>query len=137
MLLNNPTALAGEGDRYLTNAYQNDPADWNDPWRDNTVGPRNQVSTIDGHIGSGVRVTIDEGEHFGAAMRWRFVDNGFEEPEHLWFRYYLRFPDEFPQRGQGETPWSGRFVLVECSRQPAIYPIDPGVVGPHVLFTQL
>jgi hypothetical protein len=95
---------ADDGDRYLTNVYQDEPADWNDPWYDSTVGPRNELSTTDGHVGSAVRVTIEQGEHFGAAMRWRFADNGFEEPEQLWFRYYLRFPRGFPNSGKGKLP---------------------------------
>lgn len=97
-------AYADEGGRYLTNEYQDDPVEWNDPWRDSTVGPRNQISTVDGHIGTGARVTIDQGDHFGAAMRWRFADNGFEQPEQLWFRYYLRFPNGFPNSGKGKLP---------------------------------
>jgi hypothetical protein len=99
-----PIALAGEESRYLTNLYQDDPEDWNDPWRDSTVGPRNNLTDVDGHVGRGVRVTIDAGEHFGAAMRWRFADNGFAEPEQLWFRYYLRFPMGFANIGKGKLP---------------------------------
>lgn len=97
-------AIAAEGDRYVTNVYQDEPAGWNDPWLDSTVGPRNDLSTTDGHVGSAVRVTIDEGEHFGAAMRWRFADSGFAEPEQLWFRYYMRFPIGFPNSGKGKLP---------------------------------
>lgn len=104
MWLTAPAALADEGDRYVTNVYQDSPTDWNDPWRDSTVGPRNNLSSVGGHIGTGVRVTIDRGEHFGAAMRWRFADNGFEEPEQLWFRYYLRFPTDFSNIGKGKLP---------------------------------
>jgi hypothetical protein len=99
-----PAALADDESRYLTNFYQDDPADWNDPWRDSTVGPRNNLTDVDGHVGQGVRVTIDAGEHFGAAMRWRFADNGFAEPEQLWFRYYLKFPLGFANIGKGKLP---------------------------------
>lgn len=123
--LSAPSALADEAGRYLTNAYQDSPTDWNDPWRDSTVGPRNNMSTIDGHVGTGVRVAINEGQHFGAAMRWRFVDNGFEEPEQLWFRYYLRFPDGFANTGKGKLPGpaglysaSGRGNVPSTSTEP-------------------
>jgi hypothetical protein len=99
-----PAADAGDDGRYLTNEYQEDPRDWNDSWRDATLGPRNNLSDIDGHVGTGVKVDIDAGEHFGAAMRWRFADNGLPEPEELWFRYYLRFPDTFTNVGKGKLP---------------------------------
>ena len=97
-------AQAAETDRYLTNTYQSDPADWNDPWRDSTVGPRNNLGDVDGHVGLGTRVTIPNGQHFGAAMRWRFADNGFTEPDQLWFRYFLRFPEGFSNIGKGKLP---------------------------------
>ncbi|MDX2468805.1 MAG: hypothetical protein QNL12_15945, partial [Acidimicrobiia bacterium] len=103
-LLFTAPAVADEDAPYVSNAYQDDPNDWNDPWRNGTVGPRNDIETIDGHIGSGVRVTIDRGQHFGAEMRWRFSDNGVEDPDHLWFRYYLRFPEGFPNSGKGKLP---------------------------------
>ncbi len=116
----------GEVGSYLTNPYQDDPTDWNDPWRDNIVGPRNELSTIDGHIGSGVRATIDQGEHFGAAMRWRFADNNFEDPEQLWFRYYLRFPEGFPNTGKGKIPGpAGLYSASARGNQPST-PASPG-----------
>lgn len=99
-----PVARADDSDTYLSNVYQDQPGDWNDPWVDATVGPRNNVSSIDGHVGSGVRVSIDVGQHFGTAMRWRFEDNGFDDPEQLWFRYYLRFPEGFTNVGKGKLP---------------------------------
>ncbi|MEA2000957.1 MAG: S-layer homology domain-containing protein [Actinomycetota bacterium] len=121
-----PVAVADEGDSYLTNPYQDAPTDWNDPWRDSTVGPRNNLSVIDGHIGSGVRVTIDKGEHFGAAMRWRFMDNGIEEPEQLWFRYYLRFPEDFANTGKGKLPGpAGLYSSSGRGNRPST-PTEPG-----------
>lgn len=100
------TAPAAHADdnRYLSNVYQDDPSDWSDPWVDASFGPRNNVTTVDGHVGTGVEVSIDAGQHFGTAMRWRFADNGFAEPEQLWFRYYLRFPEGFVNSGKGKLP---------------------------------
>lgn len=103
-LLSAVPASADEGGAYVSNSYQDAPDEWNDPWRNGTVGPRNDIETIDGHLGSGVRVTIDRGQHFGAEMRWRFGDNGIDDPDHLWYRYYLRFPEGFPNSGKGKLP---------------------------------
>jgi hypothetical protein len=99
-----PAAFASDSDTYLSNVYQDDPHDWSDPWRDSSAGQRNNASSTDGHVGEGVRVSIDAGEHFGTAMRWRFEDNGFSEPDELWFRYYLRFPEGFTNVGKGKLP---------------------------------
>jgi len=118
--------FADEGDRYVTNEYQDDPTDWNDPWRDSTIGTRNELSTIDGHIGSGVRVTVDTGEHFGAAMRWRFTDNAVEEPEELWFRYYLRFPEGFPNTGKGKLPGPAGLYSSSARGNLPSTPANPG-----------
>jgi len=134
MWLTIPPASADDADPYLTNIYQDLADDWSDPWRDSTLGPRNNVSTIPGHVGTGVRVDIDAGQHFGSAMRWRFEDNGVEEPEQLWFRYYLRFPVGFTNVGKGKLP--GPAGLYSSSARGNI-PSTPGQPGwsARMLFT--
>ncbi len=124
-LMGSSVALADEG-RYVTNEYQDEMFEWSDSWRDSTVGPRNNISQVDGHVGSGVRVAIDRGEHFGAAMRWRFEDNGLAEPEELWFRYYLRFPEGFENVGKGKLPGpAGLYSLSGRGNVPST-PVAPG-----------
>jgi len=120
-----PVVLAESG-TYVSNVYQDAPSDWNDPWRDSTIGPRNSVSTIDGHVGNGVRVAIDAGEHFGTAMRWRFADNGLEEPDALWFRYYLRFPVGFANVGKGKLPGPAGLYSSSARGNIPSTPTEPG-----------
>jgi hypothetical protein len=121
-----PPVLANEGGRYVTNPYQDSPQDWNDPWVDEAIGPRNEIAPIDGHVGSGVRVTIPAGGHFGAAMRWRFADNGYDEPEQLWFRYYLRFPVGFVNTGKGKLPGPAGLYSPSGRGDRPSTPEDPG-----------
>lgn len=110
----------------MSNVYQDDPSQWNDPWRDSTLGPRNSVSSIDGHVGNGVRVGIEAGGHFGTAMRWRFADNGLEEPDALWFRYYLRFPEGFSNVGKGKLPGPAGIYSASARGNIPSTPTQPG-----------
>ena len=129
-----PAAVAQEDGRYLTNEYQNDPLDWNDSWRDATLGPRNNITDIDGHVGTGVKINIDTNEHFGAAMRWRFADNALQEPEHLWFRYYLRFPETFVNVGKGKLPGPAGLYSQSARGNIPSTPASPGWSA-RMLFT--
>lgn len=126
MLLAVPAANADTDGRYLTNEYQDESLSWNDTWHDSTVGPRNNIDDIDGHVGSGVKVSIDAGQHFGAAMRWRFAGNRLDDPEQLWFRYYLRFPEGFANVGKGKLPGpAGLYSSSGRGNRPST-PAEPG-----------
>ncbi|MCP3998933.1 MAG: S-layer homology domain-containing protein [bacterium] len=58
----------------------------------------------DGHDGPGLRSIIPSGEHWGSSGHWYFSDHGLEEPEELWWRYWVKFPEGFyievPNRGK-------------------------------------
>ncbi|MHC4328376.1 MAG: polysaccharide lyase [Planctomycetota bacterium] len=68
--------------------------------------------------GRAIRVKVDQGDHYGASIIYRFKDQVGAEPEQIYFRYYLRFADDWnPVRG-GKLPgisgtynragWGGR-----------------------------
>jgi hypothetical protein len=68
--------------------------------------------------GKAIRIKVDRGGHYGASIMYRFKDQIGAEPEEIYFRYYLRFADDWdPQRG-GKLPgisgtynragWGGR-----------------------------
>jgi len=40
-------------------------------------------------------VEFPEDTHYGTSMRYRFNNEGYDEPEQLYFRYYLYFPTDF------------------------------------------
>ncbi|WP_418280467.1 polysaccharide lyase [Halorubrum sp. DTA98] len=48
---------------------------------------------------------FDSGDHYGTSMRYRFYEEGYEEPETLHFRYYVYFPTDFEVvRNGGKLP---------------------------------
>lgn len=68
--------------------------------------------------GRAIRVKVDQGDHYGTSIMYRFKDQIGAEPEQIYFRYYLRFADDWdPARG-GKLPgisgtynragWGGR-----------------------------
>jgi len=69
-------------------------------------------------VGRALRIKVDRGGHYGASIQYRFKERIGAEPEEIYFRYYLRFADDWnPQRG-GKLPgisgtynragWGGR-----------------------------
>ena len=62
----------------------------------------------DGHVGAGLRSIVPAGEHWGSSGHWYFDDEIGYEPEALYWRYYLEFPEGFfitpPDRGKLPGP---------------------------------
>lgn len=62
----------------------------------------------DGHAGGGVRAVIPTGAHHGANGHWHFDDPSIGEPEEVYWRYWIRFPEDFsiqpPYRGKLPGP---------------------------------
>jgi len=67
-----------------------------------------------------LRIRVDQGGHYGISLQFRFKEQIGEEPEEIFFRYYLRFADDWnPIRGgklpgisgtYGRAGWGGRPV---------------------------
>ncbi len=57
-----------------------------------------------GHDGPGLLSVIPAGEHWGSSGHWDFSDHGLSDPEELWWRYWVQFPEGFyvepPNRGK-------------------------------------
>ncbi|MGK0186783.1 MAG: hypothetical protein ACI9R3_002566 [Verrucomicrobiales bacterium] len=70
--------------------------------------------------GKGLRVKVAKGGHYGVSLDYRLKDRTGTEPDTLYFRYYLRFADDWhPERGgklpgiggtYGRAGWGGRPV---------------------------
>jgi len=68
--------------------------------------------------GRALRIKVDKGGHYGASISYRFREQMGEEPEEIYFRYYLRFADDWNPVGGGKLPgisgtygragWGGR-----------------------------
>ncbi len=61
-----------------------------------------------GHAGHGLRSVIPVGGHWGSSGHWIFESHGLDEPEQLWWRYWVRFDEDFsiepPNRGKLPGP---------------------------------
>ena len=70
--------------------------------------------------GKALRIRVDKGGHYGASLAFDFKKRTGSEPEAIYFRYYLRFADDWkPERGgmlpgiggtYGRAGWGGRKV---------------------------
>jgi parallel beta-helix repeat protein len=108
---------------YLEETYGSSPTTWTSSWFDADIGARNRVSAIsDSPGGTGIKVSIPASSHYGSAMQWRFDDNGMAEPDELYFRYFLRVPDNFTNYGRGKLP--GPAGLYSASAKNNIKPTD-------------
>ncbi len=68
--------------------------------------------------GQALQLRVEQGGHYGASMEFAFRKHGLEEPEEIYFRYYLRFGDDWDPRQGGKLPgidgtygragWGGR-----------------------------
>jgi len=68
--------------------------------------------------GKAMRIKVDRGDHYGASIMYRFKSQIGAEPQEIYFRYYLRFADDWNPAGGGKLPgisgtygragWGGR-----------------------------
>jgi hypothetical protein len=68
--------------------------------------------------GKALRIKVDRGGHYGTSIMYRFKAQIGDEPEEIYFRYYLRFADDWNPAGGGKLPgisgtydragWGGR-----------------------------
>jgi hypothetical protein len=97
---------------------------WYEQWGRNNP-PRN-TSTVDSDPerrfvpldGNALRIRVEEGGHYGTSLQFKFLEQLGFEPEAVYFRYYLRFADDWdPERGgklpgiagtYGRAGWGGR-----------------------------
>jgi|GEM_PF-2102661 len=69
-----------------------------------------------GHVGPGVVSTIPRGQHWGSSLHWNTSTHLGSEPEEMWIRYYLRFPEGFrvADGNRGKLPGFGGLYSNNC-----------------------
>lgn len=76
-----------------------------DLWDGRVPSTRNRVNLTDGgYRGSGLNVTIPKGSHYGADFKLDLSSVVGEEPEHLFFRYFLRLDSDWAPKISGKLP---------------------------------
>ncbi len=69
-----------------------------------------------GHEGPGLVTKIPAGQHWGGSGHWYFSEHGLDDPEELYWRYMVRFPEGFyiepPNRGK--LPGVGGLYTYNC-----------------------
>jgi hypothetical protein len=75
---------------------------------------------FESRAGKALRIRIDQGGHMGLSLTYRFQKQLGYEPEEIYFRYYLRFANDWNPRRGGKLPgisgtygragWGGRPV---------------------------
>ena len=99
---------------------------WWEEWGERKQPPRTATLSADSqrkfatHRGKALRIRVDKGGHYGASLSFQFLKRTGKEPEEVFFRYYLRFSDDWkPVRGgklpgiggtYGRAGWGGRKV---------------------------
>ena len=87
---------------------------WGDQWSTGADRPTLETVTSDTgrlfepHQGAALRVRVPGGENTGMSLTYKFMDELGEEPEEIWFRYYLRFAEDWePSDGSpiASLPW--------------------------------
>ena len=74
-------------------------------WDGRTPSSRNNVAiTQNGYRDSGLRVEIPKGAHYGSDFHLHLDDATKEIPEHLFFRYYIKFDSDWRTTSSGKLP---------------------------------
>lgn len=69
-----------------------------------------------GHRGDGIRVDIPSGEHWGTTTHWNTKSNVGSEPDEMWLRYWIKFPNGFrvDEPYRGKLPGFGGLYTYNC-----------------------
>ena len=103
------TPVLGADDKWLDEDFSDGPKIFSRVVADMTA-------LNDGHEGVGVRSTIPVGGHWGSSGHWEFSDHGISDPETLYWRYWIRFDDDFyiEPRNRGKLPGPSNLYTYNC-----------------------
>lgn len=98
-------------------------ADWRRDWGHKEDGRSVTLASDPGNgfeplSGKALRVQVSKGKHYGTSFAFKFKQALGTEPESVYFRYYLRFANNWKPEGSGKLPgiagtygkagWGGR-----------------------------
>ena len=73
-------------------------------------------ATSNGHVGDGLISRINKGAHWGSTAHWYTKSHVGSEPEEMWMRYYIQFPQGFrvDEPYRGKLPGFGGLYTYNC-----------------------
>ncbi len=120
----NDEAIINHPDVLLFSDFESQ--NWGDDW---TSGSNSQmievVSEDDNRLfepfqNNAIRLRVAAGDNYGASLIYKFMDKTGEEPEEIYFRYYLRFADDWLPTYNGKLPGvSGTYGVAGWGGRPS------------------
>ncbi len=97
------SGVGGHTDVYLYEDFEST------TWEDNWTFAEHNIDTVATDatraftplMGKALRIKIVAGSNYGASLGYKFADEAGQEPEEIYFRYYLRFADDWNQTVAG------------------------------------
>lgn len=86
---------------------------WFQEWGERRQDPHTATVASDPDLkfeplrGKALRIKVDKDGHYGASLEYRFKKRMGSEPEEIYFRYYLRFADDWKPEQGGKLPGIG------------------------------
>ena len=101
-------------------------AGWAQDWTSGTDSPNIEPVASDPDrlfeslSGSALRIKVVAGDHYGVGFAFKFKDELGEEPQEIYFRYYLRFADDWEPTDTGKLPgMSGTYGVAGWGGRPS------------------
>ena len=116
--------LAAHPDVYLFADFES--SNWGDAWTYGSTGSTLERVTEDPArlfeplAGTALRAQIPDGGLTGMNLGYHFLDEGFAEPDDVYFRYYLRIADDWETLDGGKLPGvAGRYGVAGWGGRPS------------------
>ncbi len=103
-------------------------SDWGQAWTTGTTGHVENMEILSSDPsrlfeplnGSALRIRVAASDHYGASFAFKFADELGEEPTEIYFRYYLRFADDWDPTDTGKLPGiSGTYGVAGWGGRPS------------------
>ena len=121
-----PSDLGIEGDAAVQLFADFESASWGDAWTSGSESSNlaivnaTEANSFTPFVGAALRVQVTAGDNYGASLIYKYMDETGDEPDEAYFRYYLRFGENWLPTDGGKLPgisgtygvagWGGRPV---------------------------
>ena len=108
-LLLGSSPVGAQSDRWLDEDFSNGPDVFN-------ASAWGMEATSEGHVGDGLRSVILQGDHWGSSGHWEFTDHIGDDPDEVWWRYWVRFDENnyIEPQDRGKLPGPAGLYNYRC-----------------------